>query len=61
MYNKPDRILITSQMFRQYLEQQHGVADESIRAIYHSMQRRKFDMLPLRTEQKEHSRSDVCG
>lgn len=30
LYNKPDRILITSQMFRDYLVQQHGVDDGKI-------------------------------
>lgn len=30
LYNKPDRILITSQMFREYLMQQHGVRAEKI-------------------------------
>lgn len=30
LYNKPDRILITSQMFREYLSEQHGVDKEKI-------------------------------
>ncbi len=30
LYNKPDRILITSQMFREYLVRQHGVKDSKI-------------------------------
>ena len=30
LYNKADKILITSQMFRQYLEEQHGVNDKKI-------------------------------
>lgn len=30
LYNKADRILITSRMFRDYLVEQHGVADDKI-------------------------------
>ena len=30
LYNKPDRILITSRMFRDYLVQQHGVESTKI-------------------------------
>lgn len=45
LYNKPDRVLITSRMFREYLEQQHGVMDEKIRYLpqYAAAQ---FDTLP---------------
>lgn len=45
LYNRADRILITSQMFREYLEKEHGVPGEKIEYLpqYASSQ---FDEIP---------------
>ena len=45
LYNRADRILITSRLFREYLETEHGVPDEKIEYFpqYASAQ---FDALP---------------
>lgn len=45
LYNKPDRILITSRMFRDYLEQQHGVDGGKI-AYLPQYAAAQFDALP---------------
>lgn len=45
LYNKPDRILITSRMFREYLMEQHGVAEEKI-AYLPQYAAAQFDALP---------------
>lgn len=52
LYNKPDRILITSRMFRDYLMQRHGVAPDKIAYLpqYASAQ---FDSLPAARPGKE--------
>lgn len=52
LYNKPDRILITSQMFRDYLTGQHGVAEEKIRYLpqYAAAQ---FDSAEPQNEEKK--------
>lgn len=52
LYNKPDKILITSQMFRDYLVQQHGVENNKIEYLpqYAPAQ---FDMIPPSAEHKE--------
>ena len=45
LYNKPDRILITSRMFREYLVQQHGVDDTKI-AYLPQYAATQFDTMP---------------
>lgn len=52
LYNKPDRILITSQMFKDYLVQQHGVDERKIKYLpqYASSQ---FDSVEHSTASKE--------
>lgn len=45
LYNKPDRILITSRMFREYLVQHHGVDDGKI-AYLPQYAAAQFDTLP---------------
>lgn len=52
LYNKPDRILITSRMFRDYLMQRHEVAPDKIAYLpqYASAQ---FDSLPAARPGKE--------
>ena len=52
LYNKPDKILITSQMFREYLVEQHGVDSSKIEYLpqYAPMQ---FDTVPQSDEHKE--------
>lgn len=45
LYNKPDRILITSRMFRDYLVQQHGVDDAKI-AYLPQYAAAQFDSVP---------------
>lgn len=45
LYNRADRILITSKMFREYLETEHGVPDEKI-AYLPQYAPAQFDTLP---------------
>ena len=45
LYNRADRILITSQMFKEYLENEHGVPEEKI-AYLPQYANSQFDELP---------------
>ena len=52
LYNKPDRILITSRMFREYLVQQHGVDDKKI-AYLPQYAATQFDEMPQTDADKQ--------
>lgn len=52
LYNKPDRILITSRMFREYLVQQHGVDDTKI-AYLPQYAATQFDEMPQTEADKQ--------
>lgn len=45
LYNRADRILITSKMFRDYLKREHGVPDEKI-AYFPQYASAQFDHIP---------------
>lgn len=52
LYNKPDRILITSQMFKDYLVQQHGVDERKIKYLPQYAAAQFDDVKPSKTEKK---------
>lgn len=52
LYNKPDRILITSQMFKDYLVQQHGVDERKIKYLPQYAAAQFDDVKPSKTEKE---------